>query len=128
MLYMCALPGDLPAQTDTGSGRSGSISGTYTANGVNPSGGEFSGTAIVSDLTDPDVYSLQLIITGGILQGRAVRSGDRLEVMWESVAAAADDRLTGTGDYRIGADGVITGTWRVDGSEVDGTIELFPDP
>jgi hypothetical protein len=123
MLYMCALPGDLPAETDTGVG----LAGTYSTNGVDPSGAEFGGTAVITGTDDPDGYELQLIITGSIQQGRAVRSGDTLRVTWETIAVAGDP-LTGTAEYVIGADGVLTGTWRVDGSSTDGTIELFPDP
>ncbi len=123
LLYTCALPGDLPADTDT----TGGLVGTYTTNGVHPTGGEFGGTAIITDSDRAGVYTIDLIITGGIQRQTAVRSGDRLAVTWETVAAASDRPLTGTGDYVIEPDGRITGTWRVDGSDLDGTIELFPD-
>ncbi len=134
LLYTCALPGDLPASVDSSDG----LPGTYTANGVDPTGQEFSGTAVIAATTDPDRFDIALIITGSIQEGQAVRSGNRLTVGWETVAAASDEPLTGTGDYIIEPDGRLTGTWSVDDTSVDdtvvdgtsvtGTIELFPDP
>ena len=128
MLYTCALPGDLPADVDTTDG----LAGTYTANGLHPNGSEFGGTAVFTATDAPDVFEFQLIITGSIQQGRAVRRGDDVAISWETVSSASDDMITGTADYRIATDGTLTGIWRVDvdGSDADssGTIELFPEP
>jgi hypothetical protein len=134
MLYTCALPGDLPAAVDTSDG----LAGTYSVNGVNPNGSELAGTAVFTATDDPDVFDFELIVTGSIQTGRAVRSGDLVEVTWETVSSAADQTLTGTADYTVGADGTLTGTWTVndpdgsggsdDNGQSQGTIELFPEP
>ena len=133
MLYLCALPGDLPASVDTTDG----LAGTYSANGVNPNGDEFGGTAVFTATDDPDVFDVQLIITGSIQQGVAILDGNRVDVTWATISSASDDTLAGGGDYVLADDGSLSGTWWVtDGAGTDGgragdavgTIELFPDP
>ena len=128
-LYMCALPGDLPADVDTTDG----LAGTYTANGFHPNGSEFSGTAVFTATDDPSVFDYQLIITGSIQKGTAVLSGDTIAITWETVSSASDDVISGVGDFSLGRDGGVRGTWWV-GTETGpgdpdarGTIELFPD-
>jgi len=44
MLYNCALPGDLAVGRDRDNG----LAGTYTVNGVDPTGIEYSGTVIIT--------------------------------------------------------------------------------
>jgi hypothetical protein len=131
-LYTCALPGDLPASVDTSDG----LPGTYSVNGVDPSGSEFSGTAVIRPTDGNSVFDIELLITGSIQQGRGELSGNRFQGTWRAVSSAAG-QVTGTFDYLRSIDGTLTGTWTVDGSAGDartgdqaatGTIELFPDP
>lgn len=123
MLYECALPGDLPADNDNGTG----LAGTWSVNGIDPTNAEFSGTAVLVNTDDPDVYDLSLVVTGSIQKGRAVRRGSRVDVTWEAVDSA-DGPVTGTGLYTVMPDGTLQGIWQVDGSSTEGTITLYPDP
>ncbi len=119
-LYITALPGNLAVGRDDDSG----LAGTYTVNGVDPSGREYSGTLVITD-TGADRYRLEWIVTGAIVSGTGVRAGNELNVEWETTAAAAGQR-SGTGSYVIMPDGSMTGTRRVDGSDEVGTEEVFP--
>jgi len=122
-VYYCALPGDLPADTDSGDG----LAGTYTVNGTDPSGVEYSGTVVVTAADDPDRYDIEWIVTGGIHRGTAVRSGHRLVVEWEAVASVGDTR-SGTAGYDILADGRLIGSRYFDGFDRPGSEEIFPEP
>ena len=129
MVYMCALPGDLPASVDTTDG----LPGTYTANGTNPDGTEFTGTAVITATEIPTQFGLQLVITGSIQRGNMTRTDDRVRVTWETLASASNQTLTGSADYTIQPDGSLVGTWRLEEDAADiqpgeGTITLTRDP
>jgi hypothetical protein len=120
LMYFTALPGDFAVGREGPSG----LAGTYTVNGVDPTGLEYSGTLIVNE-TGTDAYALEWIITGSILTGSGTRVGNELIAEWESVAAAGPGR--GTVTYVIGSDGTMSGVRTVDGFDDPGTEEIFPE-
>lgn len=119
-LAMCGLPGD---SLDDGEG----ILGTYVVNGVDPTDVEYSGTVIISGGDAPDRYDVQWLITGAILGGDGVLTGDRFVVEWATITSPRGES-TGTADYVIGDDGVLRGERRIDGVDGVGTEEIFPEP
>lgn len=119
-MYFTALPGNLPAGRDDDEG----IAGTYVVNGVDPTGLEYSGTLVISEVGGNE-YALEWIVTGSIARGRGVLAGSELAVDWESIAAA--DPRTGTAFFIIQPDGRMLGTRAVDGVDEPGTEEVFPD-
>ena len=119
-LYFTALPGDLAVGRDDETG----LSGTYTVNGVDPTGREYSGTLVITR-TGTDTYALEWIITGSIVSGVGTHSGDRLLVDWETTAAVTSG--TGRATYDIRSDGSMIGTRVVNGLEGSGTEEIFPE-
>ncbi|MGI9608927.1 MAG: hypothetical protein ACR2NL_01395 [Acidimicrobiia bacterium] len=119
-LYFTALPGDLAVGRDDQTG----LAGTYTVNGVDPTGREYSGTVVITS-TGEDSYSLEWIITGSIVSGLGTQSGNELSVRWETTAAVANG--TGSATYEIRPDGSMVGTRVVDGIEGSGTEEIFPE-
>ena len=123
MLYTCALPGDLPADDDTGAG----LAGTYTVNGVDPLGVEYSGTVVITATDVTDRYEVGWIVTGGIHEGIGVVDGSTFEVSWAAIASGGGTG-SGTATYRIGTDGVLRGTRWITGVAEPGTEEIFPDP
>lgn len=121
MVYYCALPNDLPADDPIEAG----LDRTYTVNGVDPTGGEYSGVVDIRRQSDGS-YEIQWIVTGGIQRGIGQRVGNRFEAGWEAVAGVGENR-SGTAVYDIFDDGRLVGTRSVDGSDDTGTEELFPD-
>jgi hypothetical protein len=119
-LYFTALPGDLAVGRDDQTG----LAGTYTVNGVDPIGREYSGTLVIAG-TGADTYAMEWIITGSIVRGVGTHSGNRLLVEWETTAAVTSG--TGRATYEIRADGSMVGTRVVDGIEGSGTEEIFPE-
>ncbi|MEZ5411364.1 MAG: hypothetical protein R2761_25260 [Acidimicrobiales bacterium] len=124
MLYFFALPGALPASED----RTGGLPGTYTVNGTDPTGGEYSGTVVITGTDAPDTFALEWIITGALQRGTGIRSGNQLAVTWTSVASGNGSEISGTGTYAIGDDGRLTGTWQLDDGTGAGSEEIVPEP
>lgn len=124
MLYTCALPGSLPADED----RTAGLPGTYTVNGTDPLGGEYSGTVVITATDAADTFGLEWIITGAVQSGTGVRTGDELAVTWTSVASGNGSEIRGTGTYSIGDDGRLTGTWSSEGASGTGSEEIVPEP
>jgi hypothetical protein len=122
MLYQCALPGDLAVGPDSHDG----LAGTYTVNGVNTTGVEYSGTVVITAGDLPDSYDLEWIVTGSIQEGTGRLAGDRLTVEWETVSSAGGAG-SGTADYTLEPDGRLVGTRSVDGLAEVGTEEIFPE-
>ncbi|MDY7101761.1 MAG: hypothetical protein S0880_11290 [Actinomycetota bacterium] len=116
----CAIPG---AALDDGPG----LAGTYTVNGVDPVGTEYSGTVTIVGTDDPDTFALEWIVTGTIQEGNAVLDGDVLTVDWETTSSSRG-LSTGTAVYELDAEGVLHGERFVDGVAEPGTEEIFPDP
>ncbi len=124
MLYFFALPGALPADED----RTPGLPGTYTVNGTDPTGGEYSGTVVIKDTDAPDTFALEWIITGALQHGTGVRSGNELAVTWTADASGDGGEIHGTGAYTIGGDGRLNGTWRSDRAAGTGSEEIVPRP
>lgn len=124
MLYFFALPGALPADED----RSGGLPGTYTVNGTDPTGGEYSGTVVIKATDTADTFDMEWIITGALQHGTGIRSGSELAVTWTADASGNGSEINGTGTYTIGDDGRLTGTWRSDRADGAGSEEIVPEP
>lgn len=124
MLYFTALPGDLPAADDGGA--DGGLAGTYTVNGVDPTGNEYSGTVVIRATDDVVRYEVEWIVTGAIQFGEGLVEGRRFTVDWTEVNNATD---TGTGPivYEIQPNGELAGTWFAEGFDEPGTETVFPD-
>ena len=121
MLYTCAVPGHLRT------GRTGEgLAGTYTVNGVDPLGTEYSGTVIITATDIEARYEIEWIVTGAIHRGTGGQDGSRFVVDWTSVATAGGSGA-GTGIYTIKDDGRLVGTRSVDGVDDPGTEEIFPE-
>lgn len=123
-LYVTALPGDFAVGND-GPG----LIGTYTVNGVDPTGAEYSGTAVIvqdQDRLDDGAYAIEWIITNAVQQGTGTVSGDTFTVTWNSTASASPG--SGRTIYTIQPDGNLTGLRYVDGVDEPGTEELFLEP
>ena len=120
LLYLTALPGDLPADSD-----GGGFAGTYLVNGVDPTGLEYSGTVVISATEEVDRFDVEWIVTGGIQRGDGRLVGDTFEVRWETVASGAGAG-GGSASYTVEPDGRLVGTKSVAGSDDVGTEEIFP--
>ncbi len=118
-LYFTALPGDLAVGRDSEDG----IAGTYTVNGINPIGEEYSGTAVIV-ATDVG-FDIEWIVTGAIQQGTGTLDGVTLTTAWEATSAAAGG--SGRSIYTLEADGSLVGQRFIDGVDGSGTETLFPD-
>lgn len=119
-LYFTALPGDLAVGRDDDTG----IAGTYTVNGVDPTGQEYSGTAVIVAVDDG--FDIEWIITGVIQRGTGTLDGDTLTATWEATSSATGG--SGRSIYVLQADGRLIGQRFIDGVADAGPEELFPDP
>jgi hypothetical protein len=121
-MYFTALPGDFPAAEQTAG-----LSGTYTVNGVDPLGVEYSGTVVIAETDVVDRFDVEWIVTGGIHRGFGQRSNGVLTVDWEAIASGGG---TGAGiaRYTIESDGRLVGSKSVTGFDKVGTEEIFPSP
>ncbi|MEM9560996.1 MAG: hypothetical protein AAGA93_00165 [Actinomycetota bacterium] len=122
MVYACALPGNLPVGRDGDDG----LPGLYTVNGIDPVGGEYSGTLTIVETNDPRTFRVQWLVTGARQEGTGRLTGDVLTVTWTEVDNATGQG-TGSTEYRIRDDGSMTGVWTADGFDSPGTEEVFPD-
>lgn len=118
-LYYTALPGDSPVGRDDPSG----IAGTYTVNGVESTGEEYSGTAVI--VATDGGYDIEWIVTGVIQRGDATLDGTTLTATWEATSSA--EPATGRTVYSLEPDGRLVGRRFVDGVAEPSTEELFPE-
>ncbi len=116
----CSVPG---SEVVDGEG----ITGTYTVNGTDAVGIEYSGTVVIEATDESDVYAIQWIITGSIQEGTGRLRGDRLEVDWRSVTEPRDGGSAGTAVYTVQSDGDLVGTRTIDGVDGVGTEEIFQE-
>lgn len=123
MVYACALPGELSVGRDDPDG----LAGIYTVNGVDPVGGEYSGTLTVVATDDPRRFEVQWLVTGARQEGIGVLQDRVLAVGWSEV-----DNATGQGtgpiEYVLADDGSMRGTWTADGFDRPGTEDVLPEP
>ncbi len=119
-LAMCGLPGD---SLDDGEG----ILGTYVVNGVDPTDVEYSGTVTISAGDARGRYDVQWLVTGAILGGEGILTGDRFVVEWTTITSPRG-ASSGSAEYVVGSDGVLRGERRIDGVDGVGTEEIFPEP
>lgn len=115
----CAIPG---RQVVDGPG----LVGTYTVNGVDVVGSEYSGTVVIRATDTEDVYEIDWLVTGALLTGTGTLTGDRFVVRWRTIASD-EDTSTGTGSYTVDDEGNIFGTRSVDGVDGVGTEEIFQE-
>ena len=118
-LYFTALPGDLAVGRDSEDG----IAGTYTVNGLNPLGEEYSGTAVI--VATDSGFDVEWIVTGVIQRGTGNLEGSTFTTTWEATSAAAGG--AGRSIYVIQSDGSLVGERFIDGVDEPGTEELFPE-
>ena len=118
-LYFTALPGDLAVGRDDDTG----IAGTYTVNGVDPTGLEYSGTAVIVAVDDG--FDVEWIVTGVIQRGTGSLDGDTFAVVWEATSSATGG--SGRSIYGVQPDGRLVGERFIDGVDEPGSEELFPD-
>lgn len=122
MLYTCALPGVFPADDD-----STGFAGTYTVNGIDPLGVEYSGTVTIVPTDDTTRYDVEWIVTGVIHEGTGRLANGSFTVDWTTVASGGGVGF-GTASYTVEPDGRLVGTKSVDGFDLEGTEEMFPAP
>ncbi len=122
MVYACALPGQLSVGRDDEG-----LAGIYTVNGLDPVGGEYSGTLTIVATDDPRVFDVQWLVTGARQEGVGNLRGQVLTVTWTDV-----DNATGQGtgpiEYVVADDGTMQGTWTAAGFDRAGTEDVFPEP
>lgn len=106
-------------------GFDGSLAGTYYLNGVDPEGTEYGGTLEIMATEQPDVYTVQWIITGSIQTGTGTVAGSEFDVEWE-VLEGYNSNSHGTAHYEISPEGELNGERTVAGEEGTGTEEAFP--
>jgi len=122
IVYYCAFPNEPQADDPVET----TLEGTYTVNGVDRTGAEYSGTVRILDLPD-GTFEIEWIVTDGIQRGIGERRDARFEADWRSIASTGDEG-TGTAVYDILDDGRLVGVRTVDGFDQTGTEELLPDP
>jgi len=102
------------------------ITGTYTVNGVDALGIEYSGTVVIEATDQSDIYAIQWIVTGAIHEGVGRLSGDTFSATWTTVTSPRG-ASSGTALYQLDAEGNLIGERRIDGVEDAGTEEIFVD-
>lgn len=124
MLYTCALP---PGRLPQGKDNASALSGTFSVNGTDPTGAEYSGTVVIRPTATADRYDVEWIITGVVQQGTGEHRGDTFTVRWQTVRAAGTP-TSGTTTYAIQPDGRLVGTWTASGVEGEGHETVYPKP
>jgi hypothetical protein len=120
LLAVACLPG---ATLSQGPG----IVGTYVVNGVDPNGTEYTGRLSITEGSDSGEVVIEWVVTGAIIHGEGRVDGDVLTVDWV-ITDSPRGESTGTAEYEIMDDGRLIGTRAVDGVDVPGTEEIFPEP
>jgi hypothetical protein len=111
-----ASPGALPA-----------LAASYTVNGMDPQGTEYSGNLQVRQSDAPGAYALQWIITGSIQEGFGQVQGNQLLVRWRTTDGIGLG-VTGLTTYTITTDGELYGPRTIDGVAKAGEEKAFPNP
>ena len=103
------------------------LAASYTVNGVDPQGTEYSGNLQVRPGDAAGTYALQWIITGSIQEGFGQVQGNQLLVHWRTVDDIGLD-VTGLTTYTITTEGELYGPRTVDGVPGAGEERAFPNP
>ncbi|MDW3179256.1 MAG: hypothetical protein R8J94_17810 [Acidimicrobiia bacterium] len=122
MLYTCALPGVFPADDD-----SAGFAGTYTVNGVDPLGVDYSGTVTIVETSVASEYEIEWIVTGVIHQGLGRLNGDSFVAHWSTIASGGGTG-SGVASYTVQPDGRLLGSKTISGFDLAATEEIFPAP
>jgi hypothetical protein len=111
-----ASPGAVPA-----------LAASYSVNGVDPQGTEYSGNLQVRPGDAAGTYALQWIITGSIQEGFGQVQGNQLLVRWRTTDGIGLG-VTGLTTYTITTEGELYGPRTIDGVEKAGEEQAFPNP
>ena len=103
------------------------LAASFTVNGVDPQGTEYSGNLQVRPGDAPGVYALQWIITGSIQEGFGRLEGNQLLVRWRTTDGIRPG-VTGLTTYTITTAGEMYGPRTVDGMGKAGQEKAFPNP
>lgn len=103
------------------------LAASYSVNGVDPQGTEYSGNLQVRPGDAAGTYALQWIITGSIQEGFGQVQGNQLLVRWRT-SDGIDLGVTGLTTYTITADGELYGPRTIDGVDKAGEERAFPNP
>lgn len=103
------------------------LAASYSVNGVDPRGTEYSGNLQVRPGAAPGTYALQWIITGSIQEGFGQVQGNQLLVHWRTTDSIRLD-VTGVTTYTITTEGELYGPRTVDGVSEAGEERAFPNP
>ncbi len=103
------------------------LAASYSVNGVDPQGTEYSGNLQVRPGDAPGTYALQWIITGSIQEGLGRLQGNQLLVRWRTTDGIGPG-VTGLTTYTITTEGEMYGPRSIDGVEKAGEEKAFPNP
>jgi hypothetical protein len=103
------------------------LAASYSVNGVDPQGTEYSGNLQVRPGDAAETYALQWIITGSIQEGFGQVQGNQLLVRWRT-SDGIDLGVTGLTTYTITTEGEMYGPRTIDGVERAGEEKAFPNP
>ncbi len=112
---------------DASPGAVPTLAASYTVNGVDPQGTEYSGNLQVRPSDAPETYALQWIITGSIQEGIGQLRGNQLLVRWRTNDGIGLG-VTGVTTYTITTEGELYGPRTIDGHEKTGEERAFPNP
>ncbi|MEZ5245107.1 MAG: hypothetical protein R2707_08435 [Acidimicrobiales bacterium] len=100
------------------------ILGTYTVNGIDVRGEEYSGTVVIDATEVGDEYLVRWLITGTLQEGIGTLTGNEFEVEWTTISAPGGD-ASGTARYVLADNGDFIGTRTIDGVDGVGTETIF---
>lgn len=103
------------------------LAASFSVNGVDPQGTEYSGNLQVRPGDAPGAYALQWIITGSIQEGFGQVQGNQLLVRWRTIDDIGLD-VTGLTTYTITTEGELYGPRTVDSVTGTGEERAFPNP
>ena len=112
---------------DAPAGAVPTLAASYSVNGVDPQGTEYSGNLQVRPGDAAGTYALQWIITGSIQEGFGQVQGNQLLVRWRT-SNGIGLGVTGVTTYTITTEGEMYGPRTIDGLDKSGEERAFPNP
>lgn len=112
---------------DASPGAVPTLAASYSVNGVDPQGTEYSGNLQVRPGDAAGTYALQWIVTGSIQEGLGQLNGNQLAVRWRTIEGFGLG-ATGVTTYTITTEGELYGPRTVDGTDRAGEEKAFPNP